>query len=227
MSMSLNFKIIGQGKPLVLLHGNNEDMNVFSGQVESFSKAFMLILVDTRGHGKSPRGDLPMTFQTFSDDLQRLLDKLGIEKPSILGFSDGGNTALTYAINHPRNVDRLVINGANLSPCGCKLSYQVPIYAEWLLMAILSLFSEQAKRRKEILSLMAFQPHIKASDLKKIRSRTLVIAGDCDMIKDKETRRIAQSIPESRLLILEGDHFLLKKRSLEYNNAVLDFLEQA
>ena len=127
MDIRLHYTERGAGEPLVLLHGNGESGNYFSHQMDYFSRFCRVIAVDTRGHGQSPRGDAPFTIRQFAGDLLEFLDGLGIEKARLLGFSDGGNTALVFALRHPERVARLVLNGANLNAGGVKPSVQIPI----------------------------------------------------------------------------------------------------
>lgn len=100
MDIKLNYIEKGEGTPLVLLHGNGGSLECFKSQIEYFSKKYRVIALDTRGHGKSPRGDKPFTIKQFADDLKDFLDDLGIKRAILLGFSDGGNIALTFALKY-------------------------------------------------------------------------------------------------------------------------------
>ena len=131
MDITLNYVETGEGFPLVLLHGNGEDHTYFKRQMEPFSLKYRVIALDTRGHGKSPRGSAPFTLDQFAEDLREFLDQRGIAKCHLLGFSDGGNIALLFALKYPQYVEKLVLNGANLRPSGVKLSTQIPIVAGW------------------------------------------------------------------------------------------------
>ncbi len=125
--MELYYEEKGKGTPLVLLHGNGENHEYFRHQIDCFSEDFRVIAPDTRGHGLSPRGDGEFSIKRFSEDLLGFLDELRVEKANILGFSDGGNIALRFALDHPERVLKLVLNGANLFPEGVKRSTQIPI----------------------------------------------------------------------------------------------------
>ena len=83
MDIELNYTQYGKGDVLLLLHGNGEDSSYFVHQIECFSKYFKVIAVDTRGHGKSPRGSAPFTIHQFARDLLELMDTLEIEKANI------------------------------------------------------------------------------------------------------------------------------------------------
>ena len=92
MDISLYYQEQGEGEPLLLLHGNGEDGTYFTNQFSFFSDKYRVIAVDTRGHGKSPRGTAPFTMAQFALDLKELMDKLQIQKAILLGFSDGANS---------------------------------------------------------------------------------------------------------------------------------------
>lgn len=221
---SPNFIERGAGFPLILLHGNGEDASYFSNQINVFAERFHVFCLDTRGHGKSPRGDAPFTLSQFADDLLSFMDAHDIEKAYILGFSDGGNIALLFALRHPERVERLILNGANLRPSGVKLFVQAPIVFGWALTYPISRFDKKCLPRWELLNLMVTQPHIDASSLRALQTPTLVVAGTRDMIRARHTRKIAESLPNARLVFLQGDHFVAAKAPEAFNRAVLSFL---
>lgn len=220
----LHFVKEGGGPPLLLLHGNGEDGSYFARQMDAFAPIRTVYALDTRGHGRSPRGDAPFTMAQFAQDLLDFMDGEGLERADLLGFSDGGNIALTFALAHRERVDRLVLNGANLDPAGVKAHVQLPIVLGYRIASRFAGRSPQARRNAEILGLMVNEPHIDPAALEDLRVPTLVIAGTRDMIKEEHTRLIAGALPESRLALLEGDHFLAAKRPEAFNRAVTAFL---
>lgn len=82
-----------------------------------------------------------------------LVDEKGLEQADILGFSDGANIALLFALRHPRRVGRLILNGANLFPKGVKNSVQLPIVMGYLMVSLIALFSKKAVPNKEMLGI--------------------------------------------------------------------------
>lgn len=224
MEIKLSFTEAGSGAPLILLHGNGEDGTYFDPHIPALARHFRVIALDTRGHGKSPRGSAPFTIGQFARDLGDFMDAQGIERASLLGFSDGGNIALTFALKWPQRVDRLILNGANLDPSGVKRSVQIPIVLGYGLTAVLARFSPEAARRAELLRLMVREPHIRPSELGRITAPTLVIAGTHDMIREKHTRLIARSLPNALLEIIPGDHFVARTHPEDFRRAVEAFL---
>ena len=216
----------GQGQTLVLLHGNGENSDYFEHQIPFFSQNYRVIAIDTRGHGQSLRGEKPFTIKQFAEDLHDFMDEKGIEKAILLGFSDGGNIALTFALKYTERVDKMIVDGANLFPSGVKPLYQWPIELGYRIAKLFSKKSEQAKQNAEMLGLMVNEPHIEPSELAHLTMPVLVVAGTKDMIKDSHTRLIFKSLPDAQLAILEGDHFVANKNSDAFNKAVAGFLRK-
>lgn len=216
----------GSGVPLILLHGNGEDSSYFRHQIDPFSRHFRVIAIDTRGHGLTPRGDAPFTIRQFASDLLSFMDAHSIEKANLLGFSDGGNIAMVFALAHPERVGRLILNGANLDSSGIKRSVQIPIEIGYRIARLFSGKSPEARKNAEMLSLMVNDPNVSPDELARIQAPTLVIAGNKDMIKEPHTRLIAHSIPGANLAIIPGNHFVANKNPEAFNAAVLQFLLQ-
>lgn len=214
----------GQGDPLVLLHGNGEDSGYFVHQMEAFSPYFHVYAVDTRGHGQTPRGVKPFTIRQFANDLLGFLDERDVGTTHILGFSDGANIAMVFAMTHPERVGKLVLNGGNLDAKGVKRRVQLPIELGYRAASLFAGVSRKAKGRAELLGLMVNDPNLRQEDLARIKAETLVIAGTDDMIEEAHTCTIAAGLPHGELSILPGDHFLANRRPETFNQVVLDFL---
>lgn len=226
MDISLYCSEAGAGFPLILLHGNGEDHTYFREQALYFSKYYRVIALDTRGHGQSPRGTAPFSLTQFAADLKEFMDQKQISRAHLLGFSDGANIALLFALNFPERVEKLILNGGNLNPRGVKLHIQLPILLGWACTRLFRHISPQALANYEMLNLMVTQPHLSGVQLSVLTAPVLVIAGDKDMIRETHTRLITDSLPNSRLCILRGDHFIAAKNSREFNRAVAGFLNE-
>lgn len=215
-----------QAPTLILLHGNGEDHTYFVKQLPAFSPHFRLVLMDTRGQGQSTGGDGELNFSVFAADLLALMDHLQIAKAHLLGFSDGGNLALTFALAHPERVQSLILNGANLNPGGVKLSTQLPIVLGYGCCRLLSPFSHKARQNGAVLGLMVNHPHIPPQALAALTMPALVIVGERDMIRDRHSQLIARSLPNAQFVrIPGGDHFCAAKCPEVFNHAVLSFLQ--
>lgn len=216
----------GRGKPLILLHGNGESCEYFKNQINEFSKFYHVYAIDTRGHGKTPRGSSHFTIRQFAEDLAGFMDAHKISKAHLLGFSDGGNIAMVFALHYPDRVNRLILNGANMYAGGVKRSIQIPIEAGYRIARKFAAKSDKARENAEMLGLMVNDPNVTAEELSRIKAKTLVIAGTRDMIKEKHTKLIAESIPGAELAFIKGNHFIAEKKAEAFNQKVLDFLKE-
>lgn len=225
MDINLYYQEKGTKEPLILLHGNGEDSSYFKNQIDYFCDRYRVIALDTRGHGKSPRGTKPFTIEQFSHDLYDFMERLEIPNAVILGFSDGANIAMKFAMEYPSKVKALILNGGNLNPKGVKGATQIPIEIGYKIARRFASKSPNAKKNAELLGLMVNDPNIRREELSRITAPTLVICGKRDMIKESHTKEIAKSIPNSTLSIIKGNHFIANKRYVTFNREVEKFLK--
>ncbi len=107
--IELAYQVVGEGEPLVLLHGGFGSVEMFGLNVELLAAGRQVIGVDLQSHGHSPAADRPMRFETMADDIDALIRSLGFERAAIMGFSLGGAVGLRTAIQYPVVVERLVL----------------------------------------------------------------------------------------------------------------------
>ena len=107
--IELGYQIVGDGEPLVLLHGGFGSVDMFGPNLELLAAGRRVIGVDLQSHGRSPAADRPMRFEAMADDMAALIRGLGFERAAIMGFSLGGGVGLRTAIQHPDVVERLVL----------------------------------------------------------------------------------------------------------------------
>lgn len=225
MDIQLYYKEKGTGEPVILLHGNGGDSGYFVHQFDWLAQFFRVIAVDTRGHGQSPRGTAPFTLSQFADDLRALMDRLSLPRATLLGFSDGGNIALTFAIRYPERVDKLIVNGANTTPDGLLFSFYAPTLVRYWAAGIKAKKDSAAAAKAELLRLMVKEPHIKEKELKGISAPTLVIAGSKDLIERRHTFYISQTIPHAKLAFVKGSHTVAQDNPIDFNRILAEFLE--
>ena len=221
MNASVHYVDEGSGKTLVLLHGNGESSDYLKEQIDAFKKRFRIIAPDTRGHGLSPRGNTPFTLDQFVADLEELLDGLGIRKVHILGFSDGANIAMLFAMKQPERIRSLVLAGGNIFPEGLEDSVRAQDAID-----LAEAVQQGDTSREEMLRLMTDEPQIKPVDLGCICAPALVMAGTQDMVKEEHTRLIAASIPNAQLRFIEGNHFAIYENPKAFNRIVESFYAQ-
>ena len=189
--VDLYYEKVGEGRPLLMVHGNGEDHTIFREAAEELKDGFSCYLVDSRGHGQST----PVKEYHYRDmarDMTAFMDELSLEDAVFYGFSDGGILGLLAAEESKRIAD-LIVSGANITPGGVKLRAR-------LMMRIGYIF-----KKDPLLALMLHEPNITENELKAIRARTFVLAGENDLIRGDHTRRIAAAVPGAQLRILPGE----------------------
>lgn len=226
MDIKLYYCEAGKGEPLVMLHGNGESCLYFENQIAYFSRSYRVVALDTRGHGASPRGREPFTIAQFAQDLYEFMVEKGIDSAHILGFSDGANIALCFALRHQDMVKSLILNGANLDPAGVKPQVQLPIELGYRLSGRFAGSSYDARRAHELLGLMVKDPNIAPEELYGLTVPVLVIVGTRDLIKLSHSRLICGSIAGARLALVKGDHFIAANNPADFNREVEIFLSE-
>ena len=194
-------------EPLVMLPCNGNDMHNFDNNLlPEMAELFMVITVSPRGTGQSERGEGELTFDVESDDLLCILDELGIEKTHLFGFSDGGNLALVFTVQHTDRVLSLIPMGANINAWGTKITNQIGIVLEYWILCIQAKYSDDpaVALKRDIQGMMVGQPNLKFSDLQKINVPTLNIFGQSDMMYRSHSKKITKSIPGAKELMVRG-----------------------
>lgn len=216
----VRYKIIGEGKPLVFLHGNGEDSNIFINQIDYFKDKYQLILIDTVMHGMSNNSYAKYNFFELASDVSNILAKLNIKKASFIGFSDGANILYHLALKHGDLIDKGVAISGNINPFGFKLSVLLAI-------KIKEYFYFFFNRKKYYLYyLMGSNPRLKYSDLSKIDNNFLIIAGAKEEIKQSHTKKISKNIKNSKLILRSDfDHYAITKKPLIINEIISDYLK--
>ncbi len=106
--MLLHYKEIGEGKPLVILHGLFGTSDNWQTHAKKLGEYYRVILVDQRNHGHSPWSE-DFTYEHLADDLERLIIHLGIDQFTLIGHSMGGKTAMYYSQKYPTRLEKMVI----------------------------------------------------------------------------------------------------------------------
>ncbi len=109
----LNYRIEGEGPPIVLMHGFSTGHYVWDATASRLAERFRVVRHDHRGHGDSSKPPGPYRIQDYVDDLVALLNYLGYERVDPVGHSMGGRTALLFALDHPDRLNRLILIGAS------------------------------------------------------------------------------------------------------------------
>jgi len=217
------YEVYGKGEPLFLLHGNGGSIDAFSKEIPELSKHFTVVAMDTRAQGKSTDTSTEhLTYIKFADDVKALADELKFKKINILGWSDGGNTAIEFAIKYPKNTNKIITSGANVFPNGVGENEVGNMKKDADKMRA----ENKPERDIRLLQLMIDEPKITKEQLNKIKAKVFVVAGENDLILRSHTEYIAIEIPNSKLKIFKGaSHGVPVERAEELSKDVIEFIK--
>ena len=212
--VTLHYADVGDGKPVVLVHGNGESHDLFDVEIRQLAAAgYRVLAPDSRGHGENE----PLSEYHYADmaqDMFQFIRKLGLEKPLFYGHSDGGIIGLLLELLHPGTVGMMAASGVNLNPGGIEPSF-IEKYAEI-----------NRENPDPLITLMLTEPHIDPESLERIDIPVLLTAGENDLILPEETRRIAEHLPHALLVIVKGeDHGSYIENSEIMGNLLLAFFD--
>jgi pimeloyl-ACP methyl ester carboxylesterase len=231
--IELYYATYGEGKPLILLHGGLGNADYWGNQVPEFAKQYRVIVVDSRGHGRSSRSDEPFSYELMASDVVALMDRLNIHQAPLVGWSDGGIIGLDIAMKRPARLDKLFAFGANYNPSGLRADVaDSKVFNAYIEKAGQD-YAKLSKTPTEyeaflaaISEMWATQPNYAPEQLKAITVPTVIAAGAHDEgIKQEHTKEMAELIPGATLLIMPDlSHFAMWQDPAQFNKAVLDFL---
>ncbi|TDX82872.1 alpha/beta fold hydrolase [Epilithonimonas xixisoli] len=217
------YEVYGKGEPLFLLHGNGGSIDAFSKEIPELSKYFKVIAMDTRAQGKSTdTSKEPLTYIKFADDMKALADELKLKKINILGWSDGGNTGIEFAIKYPKMANKIITSGANVFPNGVGENEVENMKKDAEKMRT----ENKPERDIRLLQLMIDEPKITQEQLNNIKAKVFVLAGENDLILRSHTEYIAKEIPNSKMKIYKGaSHGVPIERAEELSKDVIEFIK--
>jgi pimeloyl-ACP methyl ester carboxylesterase len=231
--IKIHYAVYGQGSPVIFLHGGLANTDYWGNQVPALAAHHTVILMDSRGHGRSTRDARPYGYDLMADDVVALMDALKIPKADIVGWSDGGILGIDLALRHKDRVGKVFAFAANTVVSGVKEGVEKnPTFAAFIERAGHE-YAQHSATPKEYdafvdqISKMWFdQPNWSDAELKAVDTPILVVDGDHDeAIKREHTEYIAATIPHAGLLILPNvSHFAFLQDPKMFNFAILHFL---
>lgn len=138
--MKLNFKKLGEGEPLIILHGLFGMLDNWLTLGKKFAENYTVYIVDQRNHGLSPHSDV-WNYKSMSDDLLSFFEEHNIDKAVIIGHSMGGKAAMFFAGEHGKHVKKLIV--VDMAPRA------FPVQHDKILEALLSVDLENLKSRNQ------------------------------------------------------------------------------
>lgn len=226
--IQMYYEIYGSGKPLVLIHGGGSSILFdYKEVISRLETQFQLIGIDLQNHGMTEHRDIPETFEQDADDVAALLKELNIQKAAFFGFSNGGNTVMQIAHRHPETVEKLIVASAFYKRNG-----MMDGFFESMMDATLESMPESLK-----INFLNLNPDFSALEnmfdkdskrmktfkdwsedmLKSIKSPTLFISGDKDVMKPEHIVEMWRLVEGAQLMILPATHGSYMMADLEGN----------
>jgi pimeloyl-ACP methyl ester carboxylesterase len=221
----------GEGDPILFIHGGLGNAEVWGHQVADFAKDHLVIVADSRGHGRSTRSQQPFGYDLMTSDYVALLDYLKIDKVTLVGWSDGGIIGIDMAMKHPEKLTRVIAQAANVTTDGVKADVMNnKTFNDYINVAgdyyrkLSPTPNEYDAFVTQISEMWATQPAWTAADLGKIAVPITLAIGDHDeAVKLDHTEMMAKDIPGAKLVILKNaSHFAMLQDPTGYDAMIRD-----
>src|SRR5215471_5024259 len=227
------YATFGKGEPVLLLHGGLANSNYWGDQVPELAEKYRVIVMDSRGHGRSTHDERVYGYDLMASDVLGLMDFLKLPRAALVGWSDGAIIGLDIAIHHPERLTKLFAFAANSDPSGVADIAQSPVFNAYIARAekeyaALSPTPDQYKSfLDQIGKMWETQPNFTAEQLGGITVPTWIVDADHDeAIKRENTEFMAGAIPNAGLLIEPWvSHFSFLQDPPQFTHDVLHFLE--
>lgn len=212
---SLFYAVEGQGKPVLLIHGNGGSHNDLETTMRQLAqKGYRVYACDSRGQG----ANAPLQeyhYKDMAEDMHQFMKKKGIKKPAVFGWSDGGIVALMTEVMYPGTFSLIVTSGANIT---VDQAFEDAVYTD--------IFGNN-DNPSPLVRMMQQEPNMTAQDMQSIQCPAMICAGDHDLILEGHTRWICDNIPQGELNILKGaDHGSHIWHNLRIGKEILRFFKK-
>ncbi|NOW96111.1 alpha/beta fold hydrolase [Mucilaginibacter sp. SG564] len=236
--INLYYAVFNQnGKdPVILLHGGFVSSDEWGFEVPLLSKTHQVIVVDSRGHGRSTLGSAPLSYQLLSSDVLALMDYLNIKKASIVGWSDGGIIGMILSAKYPPRIDKLFTFGANYNLAGYKNEAGDPeagkrfmANAEANYRKVSATPDSFAQLKTALGKMYSSEPNLNPAELKTIKAPTVIACGQYEQfIKAEHFRELAALIPAAKLVVIPNvSHGGPLQDPISFHEAVAGLLDTA
>lgn len=246
-NIELYYEELGEGDPIIFVHGWMEDNSMWNSQIDYFSREHRVIAYDQRGHGRSDKPQKGYSMQTLSDDLYFFAQSLNIERFTLVGHSMGGMTAMVFTLDHPEKVSKLVLIGTD-----AKSAFSLRIML-WVMMHVLPYntfaegsdikyyrpteqmkreAAERALRTPRHAAYECFKEFCTKYDIRdrvsNIKIPTLIIAGNKDNLTPvKLNRYLNKQIEGSKMVIIpDSKHMPMIEKADRVNEIMDEFINE-
>ena len=237
----------GEGEPLLLVHGGTATSQSWASHLPAFTEHFEVFTPDSRGHGRTDNPTGELAYHVMADDLASLIDALGLQRPLVLGYSDGGQIALELGLRYPGLAGALVLGGTQFrfseayleavrSLLGItedeeldpeKLEREQPDWVAYLREAHGHVYGPEYWKAyvKQIAALWLKPVRYMPEDIAAVADPVLLLAGDRDGVCTEESIELFSVLPNAELAVAPAsDHGFIEAKAGLFDALALDFL---
>jgi pimeloyl-ACP methyl ester carboxylesterase len=227
------YATFGAGRSVIMLHGGLGHSGNWGYQVPGLtSSGYRVVLIDSRGHGRSTRDEQPYTYELMASDVLAVMDHLQLEKAAFVGWSDGACTALVLTRNAASRSAGVFFFACNMDPSGIKDIDPSPVLSRCLTRhtkdyAQLSATPDQfSALAAAVRRMQRTEPNYSVRDLAEVHVPIAIVLGEHDeFIKLEHAEYLARCIPGAEFILLPGvSHFAPLQRPEKFNTVMLAFL---
>jgi pimeloyl-ACP methyl ester carboxylesterase len=189
--MQIYYEVSGEGDPLVVLHGAYMNISTMGDIIPKLAETRKVYALEFQGHGRTTDIDRPITYPNLADDVAAFMDKVGLEKADVFGYSMGAAAGLQLAIRHPEKVDQLIAASVAYDAKGWQPEFTAFIPQMNVEMFLNMPFAEDYKKLAanpdgfpalvEKLIQLEKEPMAWEADVKKLKTPVLIVSGDADV----------------------------------------------
>ena len=221
-------------EPVILLHGGFVSSDEWGFEVALLSKTHKVIVVDSRGHGRSSMTSQPLSYNLMASDVLQLMDYLKIKRISIVGWSDGGIIGLILAIKYPERVNKLFTFGTNYNLSGYKTELFDSVLAARFMERVQATYRKLSPTpdsflvfRNALGKMYSAEPNLKPEEIKTIKALTVIACGQYEQfITLEHFKNLAHLIPNAKFLILPNvSHGGPLQDPANFHQAVVNLLD--
>jgi pimeloyl-ACP methyl ester carboxylesterase len=245
--LTVYYEVCGEGEPLLLIHGGTATCRSWVSHLPAFTEHFRVFAPDSRGHGRTdnPAGEL--AYRSMADDVAALIEALGLRRPLVLGYSDGGQIALELGMRYPGLARALVLGGTQfrfseaylegarallgISDDGEvdpeKLEREQPDFVDYLREAHGRVYGPGYWKTyiRQIATLWLTPLHYTLEEFASVTDPVLLLVGDRDGVATEESAELFRLLPNAELAVAPGsDHGFIEAKAGLFDALALDFL---
>ena len=190
--VKMHYSVYGEkGHPLILVHGNGGSQNSLKEAATYLADDYVVYVIESRCHGQSSDPGV-ISYDLMAKDIKEFIEAMELEKPYLMGHSDGGINALTVAYTYPDLLGGFISCGANSTPDTFKPYFTIGVKVN-------DIFNPN-----KLNDMMLTQPQMNEELLSRITCPAYIVAGEYDIMWLSDSVLIHESIKDSKIAIIKG-----------------------